>query len=193
MSKRTVVSEFGMTKLGQTVRQFTFSNASGMEVQMLDFGATVNSVKVPDQDGVFANVNLGCPDIATLEANQSYLGATVGRFAGRIGGATFAIDGDTHTLTANNHVNTLHGGAEGFDRKIWDAELIERETEVGVRFSLLSPAGDEGFPGNLQVTVEYLLNDDDELSIEYFAQTDASTHINSDQPLLLEFGRGRAG
>lgn len=172
------VTEFGSTKDGIPVQKFTFANGNGYEIEMLNYGATIVSVKAPDRDGNVANVALGCDDIESYEANEASLGATVGRFCNRIAGAQFEIDGRQYHLTANDGANTLHGGKNGFKQKVWDAELIENANTRGVRFSTVSPDGEEGFPGTVNVSVVYLLNNKNELSIEFSATTDKATHIN---------------
>ena len=172
---------FGVTQAGESVTKFTFGNANGYEVEMLDYGATVHSIKAPDREGNVANITLGCKNIAGYESNEAYLGATVGPFCNRICGASLTIDGQQHKLTANDGPNTLHGGLFGFHQKVWAAEPIESSStnsKVGVRFSITSPDGEDGFPGNIEVSVAYLLNSDNELSIEFSATTDKATHAN---------------
>ena len=173
--------DFGTTKSGERVTKFRFGNANGFKVEMLNYGATVSSIKMPDRLGNVANIALGCEDIASYESNEAYLGATVGPFCNRICGATFTIDGQQHRLTANDGANTLHGGKFGFHQKVWAAEPIQTDSPsplVGVRFSTTSPDGEDGFPGTAEVSVVYLLNSDNQLSIEFSATTDKASHIN---------------
>ena len=127
-------------------------------MDLINYGATVVAFNAPDRNGKSANVTLGCSDMAGYEANQSFLGATVGRYANRIAEGRFSIDGKSFSLPTNNGKNHLHGGVEGFDRKIWKAETLETDDSAGVRFSITSPDGDNGYPGEVTVTVDYVLN-----------------------------------
>ena len=171
-------TSFGTTQAGEVVSRFTCSNSNGYSVDLIDYGATVVALNAPDREGKSANVTLGCSDMAGYEANQSFLGATVGRYANRIGEGKFSIDGQSFSLPINNGKHHLHGGKEGFDRKVWKAETLETADSVGVRFSITSPDGAGGYPGELVVTVDYVLNDANELVIEYNATTDKPTHVN---------------
>ena len=179
MSTETSISQssFGSTKAGESVSRFTCTNSNGYSVDLINYGATVVAFNAPDRDGKSANVTLGCSDMAGYEANQSFLGSTVGRYANRIAEGKFSIDGKSFSLPTNNGKNHLHGGVEGFDRKIWKAETLETDDSVGVRFSITSPDGDNGYPGELTVTVDYVLNNDNELTVEF--------HANTDKPCLL--------
>ena len=178
------VVDFGLTQAGEKVTKFTFGNANGYEVEMLSYGATVHSIKTPDRDRNYANITLNCEDISGYEANEAYLGATVGPFCNRICGANFTLEGEKYQLAANDGSNTLHGGRFGFNQKVWAAEPIqiqptsEASSAVGVRFSTTSPDGEDGFPGTVEVSVKYLLSAENELSIEFSATTDKATHIN---------------
>ena len=169
---------FGKTQAGKAVTQFTCRNANGLVLEMIDYGATVTAMRVPDREGTFANIVLGCPDIAGYEACTSYFGCTVGRYCNRIAQGKFTIDGIEYSLATNNGPNHLHGGKVGFDKKLWTAEPIKMDDAVGVRFTLVSPDGDEGYPGTLTVKVTYLLTNDDVLVIDFKAETDKSTHVN---------------
>ena len=123
-------------------------------------------------------MTLGCGDMAGYEANESFLGATVGRYANRISEGRFSIDGQSFTLPINNGKHHLHGGVQGLDRKVWQAETLETDDSVGIRFSITSPDGDNGYPGEVGISVDYVLNNDNELVIQYNATTDKPTHIN---------------
>ena len=173
-----IVEEFGRTPEGEIVRLFTCTNRTGSVLKMIDYGATVVAVEVPDREGRKANVNLGFPTLEGYLGPHPYFGATVGRYANRIAGAKFTLDGVTYQLAANDGNNHLHGGIRSFSRVIWEAEPAETPEGVGVRFHRLSPDGEEGYPGNLDVTVLYLLTHDDELLIEYRATTDKPTVVN---------------
>ena len=180
MSTETSISQssFGTTKAGEVVSRFKCTNSNGYSVDLINYGATVVAFNAPDRDGKSANVTLGCSDMAGYEANESFLGATVGRYANRIGEGKFSIDGQSFALPINNGKHHLHGGDEGLDRRVWEAETLETDDSVGVRFSITSPDGDNGYPGEVAITVDYVLNDDNELLIEFRANTDKPTHLN---------------
>ncbi len=180
MSTEKSISQtsFGSTKSGESVSRFLCSNSNGYSVELINYGATVVAFNAPDRNGELANVTLGCSDMAGYEANQSFLGATVGRYANRINEGKFSIDGKSFTLPINNGKHHLHGGPNGFDRKVWEAETIETADSVGVRFSIDSPDGEGGYPGAVVVSVDYVLNNENELVIEYRATTDKPTHLN---------------
>jgi aldose 1-epimerase len=169
---------FGTTADGSAVEEYTLTNANGMEVKVITYGGVVTSIRVPDASGNLDNVVLGFDNLADYETRSPYFGNITGRYANRIANATFTLDGEAYTLAANNGVNTLHGGVDGFDNKVWAAETVEGETEVGVKLSYVSPDGEEGYPGNLSTTVTYTLTDADELRIDYSATTDAPTVVN---------------
>lgn len=170
---------FGETKAGVAVVRTVLRNDLGMTVAAIDFGATLTAIEAPDRRGRFANVVLNRPDIAVYETNQRRYGAVVGRYAGRITDARFTLDGAVHTLEAGRNNMTLHGGANGYDKRVWSSSAISDRRSVGVRYRLLSPAGDQGFPGAVTLTVTYrLMRKANELHIEYEAHTDAPTVIN---------------
>lgn len=167
---------------GKPVKQYLLSNKNGMTVSIIDWGATVTSVQVPDKDGKLGEVTLGYRDDYDLyETNPSYFGCIVGRYGNRIAGGKLKIGEKEYKLTTNdgpNKENLLHGGQEGLNRRLWKAEKFERPGAVGVKFTLISPDGDQGFPGKLVAHVTYTLNNDNELKIDYSATTDKPTHVN---------------
>ncbi|WP_441247607.1 aldose epimerase family protein [Kitasatospora sp. McL0602] len=163
---------------GRTVRRWTFGCDSAVTVEMLDLGATLHTLRAPDRDGRRANVVLGAAKVADLLGPARYFGATVGRYANRIARAELPIDKAVHRLAGHPVGPTLHGGADGFDNRLWQAQEIREPGRVGARFELHSPDGDQGFPGALDVTVDYLLDSAGELTIEYRATTDAATVVN---------------
>jgi aldose 1-epimerase len=169
---------FGNTRCGTAVRKHTCINASGNSIELIDYGATLKAVNMPDRDGEIANVVLGCDSIEQYEETTTYFGSIVGRVCNRIAKGKFSIDGVEHQLATNDGPNHLHGGIKGFDKKVWDSETIEESDAVGVRFMVLSPDGDEGYPGNLSVVTEYRLDDKNQLTITFDATTDAATHLN---------------
>lgn len=172
------VADFDTTSAGDAVEEYTLTNANGMEVKILTWGGTLRQVIVPDRDGNFANVNLGFDNMADYEALSPYFGCITGRYANRIALGQFSIDGEQYQLPINNDPNSLHGGDVGFDKVVWAAEEVESDEGLAVQFSYLSPDGDQGYPGNLDVTVTYTLTDDDILLMDYLATTDAPTVVN---------------
>ena len=178
----TVTSEhFGTTKGGRAVRRWRFGNGA-LRVWMLDYGATIQRLETPDRHGRKADVVLGQRTLAEYEALDTYFGATIGRYANRIAKGRFTLDGTTHQIPVNDPgtapVNALHGGPDGFDDRVWDAVAIRRDDRVGVAFSLVSPDGDQGFPGTLRITVEYTVDAHARLRIDYRATTDQATVVN---------------
>ena len=158
---------------------YTLTNSHGVEVRAMNYGGIILSIRVPDRKGQLADIVLGHDTLEGYIPNPPYLGAIVGRFANRIANGTFTLDGKTYTLPKNDGPNTLHGGVtRTFDKVVWDGEPKGRS---GVSFTYLSKDGEEGFPGNLKVTVTYTLTDANALIIDYEATTDKSTPINVSQ------------
>ncbi|MER6236016.1 aldose epimerase family protein [Streptomyces clavifer] len=176
MTTGTAVHSEDFTPLadGTAVRRWTLER-DGTRVRVLTYGAVVQSVEVPGRDGTRVGVALGLPDTTGYETYAGpYFGALVGRYANRIGGASFVLDGRTHQVTPNEGRNHVHGGTRGFDKRVWDAE----EVPDGVRLSLVAEDGEEGFPGRLEVSVAYTLDAGGALRIGYRATTDAPTVLN---------------
>ena len=169
---------YGTTGLGVAVDEYTLVNTQQMEVKIITFGGNVTSIRVPDRAGALANVVLGFSELEAYEAQKSYLGALIGRYGNRITQGKFTLDGRDYTLPQNDGTNSLHGGTIGFDKRIWTTEPVESEASVGLKLSYLSADGEEGYPGNLSVTVVYTLSDDNMLRIDYTATTDAPTILN---------------
>jgi aldose 1-epimerase len=157
---------------------YTLTNPRGLEAQVMTYGATLISVRVPDRQGRFANVTLYLDTFDDYLRGHPLFGSIVGRFANRIGGAKFTLDGVEYPLTPNAQPNHIHGGRLGLQKVVWAAEPARREGAVGVRLSHTSPDGHEGYPGRLAIAVLYELTDDNELRLEYTAQTDKPTHVN---------------
>ncbi|MER8010979.1 aldose epimerase family protein [Streptomyces sp. NPDC094149] len=165
---------FGTLPDGTPVERWTLERA-GVRVRILSYGGVVQSVEVPDRDGRTGNVVLGFPGLdGYVDHPGPYLGALVGRYANRIGGARFTLDGVTYPLEPNNAPNSLHGGPLGFDKRVWEVTPVEH----GVRLGRVSPDGEEGFPGRLEVAATYTLDADGSLRIAYEAVTDAPTVVN---------------
>lgn len=169
---------YGKLPDGRPVDLYTLTNAAGMRVQLINYGAITVSVEVPDRSGKLTDVTLGYDTLAGWLDNKPYFGATIGRYANRIARGQFTLDGKTYTLARNNGANHLHGGIRGFDKVLWNAEPVQTPESAGVRFTYLSRDGEEGYPGNLSVTALYSLNDDNEFKVEFSATTDKPTVVN---------------
>lgn len=169
---------FGDLPDGQHVSVFTLTNRQGMQVKVLDFGAIISEIHVPDRDGHFADVVLGFERIEPYLANSAFLGAVIGRFGNRIAEGRFSLDGKDYQLAVNNAPNHLHGGNQGFHQVMWQAEPFTRDDAVGVTFTRSSPDGEDGYPGKLDITVVYELDNDNALSLRYHAVTDQATPVN---------------
>src|SRR5947199_4625463 len=174
----TTKKSFGKTPDGQPVDLYVLTNKNGSEVSITNYGGTVVSLKVPDRSGKIADVVLGYDNVAGYAEGKSYFGAIVGRYGNRIGHAQFVLDGKTYTLAKNNGENSLHGGVNGFNKAVWTAKTLSSKDGQSLELSYLSKDGEEGFPGNLRVTVIYTLTDDNALRIEYSATTDKKTVVN---------------
>ena len=168
------VSAFGHLASGEPVTRYTITNAAGASVSLLDYGATWQTMFVPNRKGELVDVVLGYDSIEDYQKNHMFFGATIGRVANRIKNARFTLNGTEYQLAANNGAACLHGGKVGFDKKIWQAQV----DGDAVFFSLTSPDGDEGFPGALSVVVIYTLTEDNALSIQYMLNTDQDTIQN---------------
>jgi len=171
-------TSFGQTSDGQPISLFTCVNANGLVVKMTDYGAIMVSLETPDRDGKLANITLGFPALDGYLQRHPYFGSTIGRYGNRIAQGKFRLDGKEYTLATNNDANHLHGGNDGFDRRVWQATGLVTEDAVGVRFTRRSAEGEEGYPGNLDVTVTYKLTNENALVIDYGAVTDKATPIN---------------
>ncbi|MHC3472186.1 aldose epimerase family protein [Streptomyces sp. 7R007] len=181
---------FGTLPDGTPVHRWTLQRA-GVRVRILSYGGIVQSAEVPDRDGRTADVVLGFADLEGYLAHPGpYFGALVGRYANRIAGARFTLDGRTHTLAPNNAPNSLHGGERGFDKRVWDVTPVTD----GVRLSRVSADGEEGFPGRLEVSATYTLDASGALRIAYEAVTDAPTVVNLTNHSYFNLaGSGSAG
>ena len=171
-------SIYGQNAAGRTIDLFTCTNDNGLIMKLISYGAILVELQTPDRAGNLANINLGFTDLAGYEQRHPYFGSTVGRYANRIAGGEFSLDGRTYQLAINNEPNHLHGGEVGFDRVVWDAQACHADDAVGVQFAYLSKDGEEGYPGSVQVTVTYTLNRQNEFRIDYHATTDKTTPIN---------------
>jgi len=172
---------FGTTPAGQRVDVFTLTNGHGLGLRALTYGGTIVSLSAPDRKGDVADVVLGHDSLEDYVSDTSYFGAIVGRFANRIAGARFTVDGKTYRLTANDGANHLHGGRTGFDRVIWQAAPFSDDHSTGLALSYTSPEGEEGYPGNLEAQARYSLTDRNELVVDFLATTDQATPVNLTQ------------
>ena len=162
---------------GKKVYLYTLTNGNGDMVKISNYGGIITSWITPDSKGNKSSIVLGFNDLKGYLAHPPYFGATVGRYGNRIANAKFTLDGKTYKLAANNGKNSLHGGLKGFDKVVWDAAPLTDSTPV-LTLNYLSKDGEEGFPGNLKVSITFSLSNDNELKIEYNAETDKATPVN---------------
>jgi len=161
-----------------SVQIYTLTNSHGIEARIMTYGATLVSLRAPDRAGNFGNIILGFDRLEPYLAGVPYFGATVGRYANRIAGARFALDGKEYHVPQNDGPNSLHGGSRGFDKRVWTAERIHAASGPALRMTYVSDAGEEGYPGRLTAHVTYRLDDEDSLHVEYEATTTAATPVN---------------
>jgi len=166
---------------GASVEEFTLTNAHDIEVRAITYGAIITVIRTPDRSGKLADIVFGFDSLQGYLAQSPYFGAIVGRFANRIARGQFSLDGVTYHLATNNGPNSLHGGLRGFDKVLWTAEPVQSDSGTGVVFHYLSPNGEEGYPGNVDVRVTYMLTPRDELVVDYTATTDKATPLNLSQ------------
>jgi aldose 1-epimerase len=180
----TTVEPFGTTPDGTAVERWTLSNGD-LRIRVLTYGGIIQTLEVPDEHGHVDNVVLGFKDLAGYVEHQEgkpYFGALIGRYGNRIAGGQFTLDGTTYHLPLNNNgVNTLHGGFQGFDTKVWTATDVSHGDVAALQLDLVSPDGDQGFPGTLTTRVTYTVDDDSRLQVHYQATTDAPTVVNLTQ------------
>jgi aldose 1-epimerase len=176
-------SMFGKTNEGVEVDLYTLTNDNQVSIQIINYGNVITSIVTPDKNGELTNIVCGFENLENYLSPEylgsyPYFGAICGRVCNRIANGKFTLDGKNYSLAVNNGTNHLHGGKVGFDRKIWIAGLIETSEKVGVKLSYLSPDMEEGYPGNLDVTCTYTLNNNNELAVEYAAKSDQTTILN---------------
>jgi len=170
---------FGQIPDGQTVALFELTNSNSLRARVMEYGAILVSLEVPNREGRLVDVALGFDDLASYVRGSPMFGASVGRYANRIAEARFTLDGVEYQLTANSGKNHIHGGAnKRFDRVVWKGQPVQGDGWVGARFSHVSKDGEEGFPGSLDCSITYVLNNDNELQIRYEATTDKPTIVN---------------
>ncbi|WP_435839097.1 aldose epimerase family protein [Streptodolium elevatio] len=195
MAAPTVCQErFGTAPDGTPVHRWTLASPSGVEAAVLSFGAVLQSCRVPDRAGRPGNVVLGLPSVPDYAADDAYLGAVVGRYANRIAHGRFELDGVRYVLPTNDRGHTLHGGPDGFHRRVWTGAGFADGRRAGVRLRLRSPHMDMGFPGALDVEATYTLDADGTLAVDYRATTDRPTVVNLTQHAYWNLdGRSAAG
>ena len=172
---------FGKLSDGSEINAYTLKNGNGMEIKIINYGATVVSLTAPDKNGKYADVVLGYDNLEGYVTDKSYLGAIVGRYGNRIGKGKFKLDGKEYNLSINDGENHLHGGTEGFNKKVWNVVKTEADETAGsasISLKYISKDGEEGYPGTVELTVNYTLTKDNELSINYSATTDKKTILN---------------
>lgn len=170
-------TEFGIFQ-NKTVYLYTLNNSNGISISITNYGGIITSLLVPDRNGNAEDIVLGFSNLDDYLKKHPYFGAIVGRYANRIANGRFTIDNTEYQLACNNGVNHLHGGITGFDKALWQAEIINNKESISLKLTHFSPDGEENYPGNLNVTVIYTLNEENELHIDYEAQTDKATHVN---------------
>jgi aldose 1-epimerase len=174
-------SVFGVLKDGREVYEYTLANNTGMTITCINYGATITSLSVPDRNGQSSDVVLGYDSLEGYINGSAYFGAVVGRYGNRIGKGQFTLDGETYQLAINNGENHLHGGNIGFNKVLWDAEVLQDAETPSIRFTYVSRDGEEGYPGNATLKVTYILTADNALRIEYEGVTDKTTILNPTQ------------
>ncbi len=168
-------ADFGKMPDGAPIQIFTLTNSHGVEARIITYGGAVMSLKVPDRQGKMGDVVQGFDTIEGYLQPEPFFGALIGRYGNRIGGAKFTLDGHTYTLDKNDGNNTLHGGARGFDKRVWTGKELP---DGGLELTYTSADGEEGFPGTVKATVQYHLTDKNELQIDYHVTTDKNTVVN---------------
>jgi aldose 1-epimerase len=175
----TQQSSFGSLPDGTPIEKITLSNSHGMQASVITWGGVLQGLQVPDKHGKVADVVLGFDDVQGYRDNPTvYFGATIGRFGNRLAEGRFSLDGTTYQVPQNDKTNALHGGPQGFDKRVWKAEPLKRDGVVGVTLTYVSADGEMGFPGTLTTRVTYSLDERNQLRIEYHATTDKPTVLN---------------
>ena len=182
-------SHFGITKEGEDVTHFTLTSSRGYQVEVMNYGCTIVALRIPDRNGDMANIVLSYERLEDYENANHYAGGIIGRCANRIRDGRLKIGARTFQLSKNENGHHLHGGVRGFDKIVWDARLIENEEGCGIDFQYISPAGEEGYPGNLNLMVRYFLSEDS-LQLIYAAICDIDTVVNLTQHAYFNLNAG---
>ncbi|MFW5657690.1 MAG: aldose epimerase family protein [Bacteroidota bacterium] len=178
MEMKIAKEKFGTTPDGATVTRYILENKNEVQVGILDYGATIQSIIVPDKTGNMTDVTLGFNNVEGYAGDSPYFGCVVGRYANRIAEGQFTLDGQEYQLAKNDGPNSLHGGEEGFNKKLFTAKEVTVDGAPGIALTYISPDGEENYPGTLTLTVTYSLTDDNELRLDYEATTDKPTILN---------------
>jgi aldose 1-epimerase len=184
---------FGKTADGKPVTLYTLSNNQGNTVELIDYGAIVVSINVPDRSGKKTNVTAGFSSIDGYLERHPYFGATVGRFCNRIAMGKFSLEGKTYSLAVNNGPNHLHGGEVGFDKRMWQVAEVKADNSVGLKFTYVSPDGEEGYPGALTTIAEYRWDNNNCLTLDLQATTDKPTVLNLTNHAYFNLGGAGSG
>jgi len=163
---------------GQTIVAHTIENAVGMQITSINYGCTITKIVAPDRSGILENVVLGFDTIEEYQVNSAYFGSVIGRHAGRIAGGCFELDGITYEIAQNNNGNHLHGGLKGFDKTVWDVEVVQEKDSVSLCYRYESKDGEEGYPGNVRVSVTYTVTNANEILLSYEGISDVRTILN---------------
>lgn len=174
----TSTETFGKLKDGTKVTAYHMETTDGMKVTIINYGAAVTSIVMPDKNGKVEEITAGFPVLDAYLAEHPFFGVTVGRYANRIAKGTFSLNNKKYQLPVNNGNNHLHGGPNGFHRRLWDSSLHSESSKAILTLTYTSKDGEEGYPGNLDVTVIYTVSDDNTIKMDYKAATDAATHVN---------------
>lgn len=169
---------YGTLTDGTVIEAVTLTGSNGVSARVVTLGATLEALNAPDRDGKVADVTLGYRDLASMAAKPSFMGETIGRYANRIAKGRFTLDGKAYQITLNDKTNTLHGGTRGFDKQVWRITAVKSGPAASVTMALTSPDGDQGYPGKLDVTVTYSLDDKGALTIDFDATSDRPTIVN---------------
>jgi aldose 1-epimerase len=194
MTPSVTARDFGHLPGGATFQAWTLNGAAGVAAEIITFGATLTRLLVPDRHGNLADVVLGFGDLESYRGNRAYIGAMVGRVAGRISGARFTLNGHTYELPQNEGCNHLHGGVEGFDKKLWAASPVTRKDGApSLRLTYHSADGEEGYPGAVDVSVTYTVTNENALLVETEATSDKPTPVNLTQHSYFNLAGEGAG
>ncbi len=187
------MSNWGKTADGTAVELYTLTNKNGVVAKIATYGATLTELHVPDKDGKMGDVVLGFDNLEQYIKESPFFGATAGRVANRIAKGKFTLNGVVYTLATNNGPNHLHGGIKGIDKAVWRAEAMQTKDGPAVKFSHTSPDKDEGYPGKLDISVTYILTNNDELKLDYKAKTDKATPVNLTHHSYFNLGTPASG
>ncbi|MFA7257124.1 MAG: aldose epimerase family protein [Kiritimatiellales bacterium] len=182
---------FGKNQFGENVELFTLTNSARIKIRIMNHGGTIVSLETPDKNGKLADIVFGHDSAEEYVQATPYFGCVVGRFANRIKGGKFTLDGQEYTLAINNGSNALHGGLRGFDKVIWATEILEAQNAI--RMTYVSADGEEGFPGEVKTVMTYTLTDDNEFKIDYEAESTKATPLNLTNHTYFNLAGHQAG